>query len=68
MSAAHASALSVLSSRLDEATESIADLEQNLKSGQGELAEMEARVRALHHDLQVGCSMQLSPYASHLPL
>jgi len=54
MSAAHASALSALNDRLDSASKSIAHLKQQMESGQGELAEMEARVRALHHDLQVG--------------
>ena len=54
MSAAHASALSALNNRLDSASKSITHLKQQMESGQGELAEMEARVRALHHDLQVG--------------
>ena len=60
MTAAHASALSALTARLDAASKTIACLEQQLKSGQGELAEMEARVRSLHHELQVWCNMHLS--------
>ena len=63
MSAAHTSALNALTERLDGALKSIACLEQQLKSGQGELAEMEARVRSLHHELQVWCKLQLSMFA-----
>ena len=60
MSAAHASALSALTERLDGASASITCLEEQLRSGRGELAEMEARVRSLHHELQVSRKMHLS--------
>lgn len=59
MSAAHASALSALTERLDAASASIANLEEQLETGRGELAEMEARVRSLHRELQVWCNMRL---------
>ena len=53
MSAAHAAALSALNERLQDASRATAQLEQQVKSGQGEVADLEARARALHRDLQV---------------
>ena len=53
LSAAHASTLHALKERLDGASQSSVQLEEQVRSGQGELAEMEARVRELHRDLQV---------------
>ena len=50
-------ALRKLNERLDGAAESIAQLERQVRSGQGELADLEARARALHRDLQVGAAL-----------
>ena len=52
-------ALRKLNERLDGAGESIAQLERQVRSGQGELADLEARARALHRDLQVGAALML---------
>lgn len=53
LSAAHASTLHALNERLDGASQSTAQLGEQVRSGQGELAEMEARARELHRNLQV---------------
>lgn len=50
-------ALRKLNVRLDGAAESIARLEGQVRSGRGELADLEARARALHRDLQVGAAL-----------
>ena len=59
LSTAHELALRKLNERLDGAAESIAQLERQVRSGQGELADLEARARALHRDLQVGALVVL---------
>ena len=53
LSAAHASTLHALNERLGVASQSTAQLGEQVRSGQGELAEMEARARELHRNLQV---------------
>ena len=58
LSATHELALRELNERLDGAAESIAQLECRVRSEQGELADLEARARALHHDLQVGALLR----------
>jgi uncharacterized protein YydD (DUF2326 family) len=55
LSAAHASTLHALNERLDGASQSYVQLKEQVRSGQGELAEIEARARELHRDLQVNC-------------
>ena len=53
LSAAHALTLHALNERLDSASQSTAQLEEQVRSGQDELAEMEARARELHRNQQV---------------